>query len=60
MNQERKSFLLQTFIKKNSFKHEILKNHRDNKWLFAIYYLLAQECIKFEILKIDSSVMEDI
>ena len=59
MNQERKSFLVQTFIKTNvnSFKHEISKNHRDNKWLFALYYLLAQECIKFEIFNIDSSVI---
>ena len=38
-------FNLKNYV--NTFKHELSKkNHRVNKWLFAIYPLLAQEYIK--------------
>ena len=38
--------LLQTFIEKIQRKYLYIKNHRVNKWLFAIYSLLAPEYIK--------------
>ena len=39
-------FFFKLLLKKHNVNILIKKNHRVNKWLFAIYSLLAQEYIK--------------